>query len=63
MLKNFVSSLLVICMLAGCGGSEKNSSVAEKNTQNATAVAADIVEDLNLKDSMEEVKKRVVKGK
>ena len=62
MLKKFVSSLMVICMLAGCGGSEKNTAAAEKGTQDAATIAADIVEDLNLKDSMEEVKSRVVKG-
>ena len=62
MLRKFVSSLLVICMLAGCGGSEKETAATEKSTQSAADVAADIVEDLNLKDSMEEVKSRVVKG-
>ncbi len=56
MLKKFVSSILCVLMLAGCGATSAGSAVsAEKE-------AEQIVSELGLSDKITEMDERVVKG-
>ena len=57
MLKKFVSSVLAVMLLAGCGGAESTAS-----RKPAAEVAARIVKDLKLEDSVSEASSRVVNG-
>ncbi len=56
MLKKFVSSLLAVVMLAGCAGGQ----AAERKP--AAEVAARIVKDLKLEETVSEASSRVVNG-
>lgn len=55
MLKKFVSSILCILLLAGCGSSTSAG-------QAASAQAESIVSQLNLSDKMDKVEDRIIKG-
>lgn len=55
MLKKFVSSILCILLLAGCGSSASAG-------QAASAQAESIVSQLNLSDKMDKVEDRIIKG-
>ena len=55
MLKKFVSSLLCVLMLVGCGSSTSEG-------QSAAAQAETIVSELNLSDKMDKVEDRIIKG-
>ena len=55
MLKKFVSSLLCVLMLVGCGASTSEG-------QSAAAQAETIVSELNLSDKMDKVEDRIIKG-
>ena len=59
MLKKFVSSLLAILLLAGCASG--GSAASEKNPGfSAASTAQEIVKDLGLTDSMQELKQKNV---
>ncbi|MBQ7993678.1 MAG: DUF4358 domain-containing protein [Solobacterium sp.] len=64
MLKKFVSSILAIVLLAGCGSKEgKDQSASEtQNQQTCAEIAETLVNDLDLGDSVTEAKTRVVYG-
>lgn len=64
MLKKFVSSILAIVLLAGCGSKEgKDQSASEtQNRQTCAEIAETLVNDLDLGDSVTEAKTRVVYG-
>ena len=55
MLKTFVSSILCILLLVGCGSSTSAG-------QAASAQAESIVSQLNLSDKMDKVEDRIIKG-
>ena len=55
MLKKFVSSVLCVLMLVGCGSSTSAGKAA-------AAQAETIVSELNLGDKMEKVEDRIIKG-
>lgn len=57
MLKKFVSSLLAIVLLAGCGSSQ---SPAASST--CADTAASLVSELGLSDTTKEVSDRIIKG-
>lgn len=63
MLKKFVSSMLAIMLLTGCGGSaaaDEGSSAATEKT--CAEIASGLVSDLGLSDVVTEAKTRVVYG-
>ena len=64
MLKKFVSSLMAVMLLVGCGGSSAEEPVQEPAAEKAdvAAIAADIVKDLELGDLVTEAKTRIVYG-
>lgn len=65
MLKKFVSSLLAVMLLAGCGSSSANEPAQEPSASDQTdvaAIAAEIVNDLELNDLVTEAKTRIVYG-
>jgi len=64
MLKKFVSSILAIVLLAGCGSKEgKDQGASEtQNQQTCAEIAETLVNDLDLGDSVTEAKTRVVYG-
>ena len=55
MLKKFVSSILCVLLLVGCGSSTSGG-------QTASAQAESIVSQLNLSDKMDKVEDRIIKG-
>ena len=55
MLRKFVSSLLVLFLLVGCGSSTSAGASPQKD-------AEAIVKELNLSDKMDQIQDRVVKG-
>ncbi len=62
MLRRFVSSLLVLVLLSGCGAGGSSASASSTPASAAADMAAQIVEDLDLGDHMEELQTRVVQG-
>lgn len=63
MLKKFVSSILAIVLLAGCGGkTEGEASQSETPSVSCAEIAADLVSELNLSDVVSEAKTRTVYG-
>jgi len=58
MLKKFVSSVLAVVLLAGCG---KSSEAAPSSTMTASGMCAEIVENLGM-ENMQEIKQRNVIG-
>ena len=64
MLKKFVSSFLCILLLTGCSKkvSEQNLNTGSSAESNASRQAAQLVDELGMKDSMKETKARVIKG-
>lgn len=61
MFRKFVSSLLVLAMLAGCSG-KGSSDAGETPEQSCSEIASGIVTDLGLNDSLTEMKDRAVYG-
>ena len=57
MLRKFVSSLLCVLMLVGCG-----SSTSAGKAASAASEAESIVSQLNLNDKMDKVEDRIIKG-
>ena len=57
MLKKFVSSVLAVILLVGCSSADSTAS-----RKPAAEVAAKIVKDLKLEDSVQEASSRVVNG-
>ncbi len=55
MLKKFVSSLICVLMLVGCGTSTSAG-------QSAASEAETIISELNLSDKMDKVEDRIIKG-
>lgn len=78
MLKKFVSSLLMITLLVGCGSSTPSSSTSSTTTENTTTeakendsekdleqvkkLASQIVDDLGLQESVVAAKDRIIPG-
>ncbi len=64
MLKKFVSSILAIVLLAGCGSKDSKDQGASEtqNQQTCAEIAETLVNDLDLGDSVTEAKTRVVYG-
>ncbi len=63
MLKKFVSSMLAIMLLAGCGGNTAaDESSSAVNEQTCAEIASGLVNDLGLSDVVNEAKTRVVYG-
>lgn len=63
MLKKFVSSILAIVLLAGCGGKTgSEGGDAEAVAASCAEIASELVNDLNLGDVVTEAKTRVVYG-
>lgn len=63
MLKKFVSSILAIALLAGCGGKSDNAGSDTETAGAACAeIAADLVNQLDLGDVVTEAKARIVYG-
>ena len=62
MLKKFVSSVLAVLLLAGCAGGKKADADAETNASAAADIAAEIVNELNMSDSLSAMKDRAVYG-
>ena len=61
MLKKFVSSLLAVFLLAGCAGSSVPSEAQDiAPAFSASEAASEIVKDLGLTDSMQELKEKNV---
>ena len=65
MLKNFVSSMLAILLLAGCGGSGGSQSGETQSTETAVScaeMAQTLVNELDMADVVTEAKTRIVYG-
>lgn len=60
MLKKFVSSILAVTLLCGCGSAKEPT--VETSSEDVHEISKDLVEDLGMSDHMDEVKDRVVNG-
>lgn len=63
MLRKFVSSLLAVILLAGCGSkTETGDNTQAANSASCAEIASSLVEQLALGDSVNEAKTRIVYG-
>jgi hypothetical protein len=65
MLKKFVSSILAVVLLCGCGSKSEDGGSSASDTQNVQScaeIAGTLVKDLDLGDAVTEAKTRIVYG-